>query len=210
MFCKNDWPEARDKFIGWWNYENTGRPLFKIIAKRDAPPDGLTPEKAFASPEAAYLDVEELCKRYENFCKSHVFMAEAFPAIDLNFGPGSLALYLGTEPIFRPDTVWFKEWVEEGWQNAGAFAFDPSNRWFKKHVEILRRAQELAGGRYWVNIPDIVENVDILAAMRGPQDFCYDLIDEPDLMKEYVGQLDRQYIHGLRHMGAGQNRQNPV
>ena len=46
-----------------------------------------------------------------------------------------------------------------------------------------------------MNIPDLIENVDILSAMRGPQSFCFDLIDEPELMKQYIKQIDDLYFY---------------
>jgi len=52
----------------------------------------------------------------------------------------------------------------------------------------------LSEGKYAVNIPYITENADILAAMRGPQQFYFDLIDQPDLMKTDFDRIDSLYF----------------
>lgn len=64
----------------------------------------------------------------------------------------------------------------------------------KKHQYMLKLAKELSKGDFLIDIPDIVEGLDILAAMRGPQNMCFDLIDRPDVVKEYINQLDELYF----------------
>lgn len=194
MKYKNNWEETKERFKAWWRCKNTGRPLMGIVARRKVILEELEPENAFKTPEDFHLNVEEIVKRYRNYCKSHLLLAEAFPNLDLNIGPGSMALYLGSEPGFSWDTVWFKECVKLGWNEWGPLHYDPENYWLKLHLSLISKAHDLANGDFLVNIPDIVENADILAAMRGPQEFCYDLVDEPELMKSYIKQVDDLYF----------------
>ncbi len=189
-----NWKDTQDKFIGWWANKNQGAPLMKIVARRAAPIEPLEKETPFKQAAQAYLDVDELSLRYRNYLRTHAFYAQAFPNIDLNVGAGSMALYLGAEPEFRWDTVWFKECVPDGWENFAPFRFDAGNKWLCRHLEIIRRGVELANGQYLVTIPDIVENIDILSAMRGPQDMCYDLYDEPEAVHERLDALDELYF----------------
>lgn len=193
MHYKSDWENTRQKFEKWWKNENSGRPLMKIVAQREPPSEPLFPETPWATPEAFHLDIEENSKRYHNYCRSNRFLAEAFPSLDLNIGPGSLALYLGTEPDFHWDTIWFREWIED-WEEVKPFVFDPANPWLCRHLALIERARALSGDQYLINIPDIVENIDILAAMRGPQDLCYDLFDSPEEIHNRLDQLDRIYF----------------
>jgi hypothetical protein len=193
MKYKENWKETKERFTAWWRRENADRPLMRIEARRK---ELLEPLETIESPKKAeelYLDVKRLIKEKRNYLKSHKMMAEAYPYIDLNIGPGSLALYLGSEPIFAWDTVWFKKCVKD-WKDFGELKFNPENYWWKTHVDMIRKAQEEAKGEFLVSIPDLIENVDILSAMRDPQEFCYDLIDEPELMKSYVNQVDDLYF----------------
>lgn len=165
----------------------------RIMASRKEPLDGVEEIPEAANPEEYYLDVPMNIRRYRNYCKSYNFMAEAYPNFSVDIGPGSMALYLGTEPDFAWDTVWYKECVHD-WNEWGKLKFDSDNYWWKKHVELIRNARVLAGDDFYVNIPDIIENVDILSTMRGPQNLIYDIIDEPELIKEYVNQVDSLYF----------------
>ena len=45
-----------------------------------------------------------------------------------------------------------------------------------------------------VNIPDIVENFDILSALRGPQNLCFDLMESPEIIGKLINQLDDLYF----------------
>lgn len=192
---KKDWQDTRDKFEAWWESRNTGAPLMWVVSRRDhptAPPQRETP---YAAPEQQYLDVEQIPLRHRNFCRQHVFHAQAFPNLSVDLGAGSLALYLGSAPKFHWDTVWFTKTVRDGWASAPRLEFDPENFWYRKHLSMLDQAKTLSGEDYLVNIPDIVENIDILSALRGPQDMCYDLVDEPEEVEARIGQLDDIYFN---------------
>jgi 5-methyltetrahydrofolate--homocysteine methyltransferase len=105
MKYKENWEETKERFKAWWNRSKIGRPMLRIIAKRKTPLEELEPIEPPKTPEELHLDVERRVKEMRNFCRTHIFMAEAFPAVDVNIGPGSMATYLGSEPIFAWDTV---------------------------------------------------------------------------------------------------------
>lgn len=148
----------------------------------------------YDDPSELYLNVDKLVHNFKEMLKTRDYRCEKFPSLDLNLGAGSLALYLGSEPIFAEDTLWFKELPFEELSEFPKFQFDPENRWFREHLEIVRRATEQSDGRFVTNIPDIIENLDILAALRGPQNLCYDLFDDKELVKEKVQELDEIYM----------------
>ncbi len=190
----SNWNEVQGKFVHWWNNNNTGSPLMWIVSKRETPIEELEVEIEYPDAEHFHTDVEEKSKRYRNFCRSHEFHAEAFPNFDLNIGAGSIAVYLGSEPDFKYDTIWFNECMKGEMDKQPPLKFDINNKWFQKHLRLIQRAKELAGDSYLVNIPDLVENIDIVSAMRGSQEMCYDLLDYPDEVKAYIAQVDEMYF----------------
>jgi hypothetical protein len=188
------WESTKADFRSWWKREKKGKPLMWVVAAKEMHAADLETERAFISPQEQYLDVDEIVKRYRNYCRSHVFLADAFPNLDLNIGAGSMALYLGSEPDFQWDTVWFKPCVAGSWDQFDDFRFDQNNNWWEKHLKMIKRAQDLSSGEFLVNIPDIVENIDILAALRGPQELCFDLADNPESIADRIRQLDDLYF----------------
>jgi len=188
-YCEH-WPTIKERFKAWWNREKTGTPLMKVIAE-GKPAEHLEETEEPLSPREFYLDVSNIVTGYRNFCKTHYFLGDVYPSLRLDLGAGSMALYMGGEPEFAWDTIWFKEFVHN-WETA-ELTISAENPWFKKHLEMKQYAKDLARGDFLINIPDIGENLDILAAMRGPQNLCYDLMDVPELLKKQIAIIDAAY-----------------
>ena len=183
------WAEVKERFEAWWNRSSCGRPLMSVIARRDGDwPDAIPQPQ---NNEQNHLDPDFNVKRYRYSLPAHRFMAEAFPNTNVNIGPGSLAAYLGSEPVFEPGTVWYTPCIKDF--ASLELKFDPDNYWFKRHTEAIKRQVELSNGEFLVGIPDLVEGMDILSAMRGPMEFCYDLVDYPELIKKHLAVINELY-----------------
>ena len=113
MKYKENWEETKQKWEKYWKRENTGRPLMSIIAEK---PEAMDAEKAArlksVDVEDKYRNPERIVERFRYFCETHDFLAESFPNLSVDFGPGSMAGYLGSEIVFDMKTVWFREFVE--------------------------------------------------------------------------------------------------
>ena len=195
----DDWNLIKERFEFWWKCEKTAggkfgnRPMMRIVARGNN--RALTAEKPEKpkEPKDMFLDVKNNLLGYRHFCNSRFFLAEAFPAVDLNLGPGSMALYLGGEPEFAWDTLWYKEKCESPAEFRDLH-YDENNFWWITHRNMIKEAVELSNGDFYVTIPDIVENVDILSALRGPQNLCYDVADDFDAVAEGVKVIDSVYF----------------
>ena len=194
MLYKKNWEETKEKWIKYWKRENTGRPLMCIWAEKEEARD-LAREEDLKPKDMVdkYQNAERIVERFRYFCETHEFMGESFPNVSLDFGPGSMASYLGSDIVFNEDTVWFEECVED-WLDYKDLEYDKDNEWFKKHIELFKRVKELAGDDFLIGIPDIMENIDVLASMRGAQNTIFDMIDEPEEVTRRIGQIDDLYF----------------
>ncbi len=188
-YCK-DFEAVKQRFEGWWNHEDIGRPLMHVAAPRP----GFTGTAPVPKDLIAkYTDPEYLTAAVRHQLDSTVLLADSFPNASCDLGPGSMALYLGSEPKFNEDTVWYTEVLEDAEEFAN-LRYDPQNKWWLKHQAILKRMVELAGDDYLVSIPDIIENADILASLRGPQELCYDMVDCPEDVEVGIQKIDELYF----------------
>jgi 5-methyltetrahydrofolate--homocysteine methyltransferase len=203
MKYKHSWDDAKRMWDGYWKRENAGRPIMNVIARKsdDERVMALPEELAVRDINDCYFDAARKVARYRHFCETHEFLAESFPNLSGDFGPGSLAGYLGCELNFTYDTVWFEPCVSD-WSAHPPIEYREDNKWWKAHLKLISDIRGLAGGDFYVNIPDIVENVDILAAMRGPQDFIYDMMDNPEEIEKRVAELDAVYFEYYDRMHA--------
>lgn len=211
---KTDWEGTKEKFANYWNHKNTGRPLMSVVARRpeiEQYSDGSAAEggyldqicqgKYYNMPEELrwkdmedkYQDAQRIVDRYRFFCDTHAFLGESFPNLNVDFGPGSLAAYLGSEIGFKEDTVWFNKCLD-GWDGVPKLDFDPENKWFKKHIQLVKDCQELAKGDFYVDMPDLMENIDVLASLRGAQDILFDLLDEPETIGQRIQEVTDIYF----------------
>ena len=180
-----------ERFEDWWRRDNRGLPLMRVVARRDdpLPPPPPAPKDA----AALYTDHDTLLRNMRYNLATHEYLADAFPSLGANFGPGSLALYLGAEPRFAWDTVWYAPCIEDPLTHP-PLRYDPENRWWKRHVELIRALKADAGDDFRLDIPDLIENLDIYAAMRDPQEALFDIMDCPDAVHRYVDQIDDVYF----------------
>ena len=185
--------EVKQRFISWWKGDLHESPLVNMYVRRDNPRETLEDVPPAKPGDHYFSDMDAVLADFRNSMRMQNYELDSFPMLDLNFGPGSLALYLGSEPTFTRETVWYNPCVHGSWENF-PLVYDPGNRWWKEHFRIHEVAQQAAGGEFYVTIPDLVENIDILAAMRDPQQMCFDLIDEPDIVKQRLEELHDLYF----------------
>lgn len=145
--------------------------------------------------EDKYQNAERMVDRYRQFCENHLFLAESFPNLNVDFGPGSLAAYLGADIGFKEDTVWFIPCYNdiEDWEEVPPLQFNPENPWFQKHYQLIQDCKRLAGEDFYVDIPDMMENVDVLASLRDTQELLFDFMDDPEELKKRVNEVTAAY-----------------
>ncbi|MCL2885036.1 MAG: hypothetical protein FWF49_06090, partial [Oscillospiraceae bacterium] len=193
---KDNWDETVSMFDRWFHHGDTGRPLMNLWARREPEEYIGDPLEAagFESAEDLYLNADKHFANWTNYYRTVRPYAEGYPSFSMNLGAGSMALYLGAQPVFKPDTVWFRHFIED-YDDVLPLRYDADNVWWKKHLEIIRRQVALtADTDICVCVPDIVENIDILAALRDPQTVCLDLYDYPDKVKAALGDISDLYM----------------
>lgn len=215
MKYKNDWEDAKQKWANYWKQQNTGRPLMSIVARKPEIEEAYLAAKAdnkknysaicqgedytlpeelmYKDMEDKYQNAERMVSRYRHFCETHAFLAESFPNINVDFGPGSMAGYIGSNIVFNDDTVWFEECVED-WEECPPLVFDPENHWWKKHYQLVKDISALAGDDFYIGMPDIMENIDVLASLRGAQNMIFDMVDEPEEVEKRVKEVSDIYF----------------
>ena len=206
-FWKEDWDQTRDRFCAWWDHAGL---IVNVLAYRDTSPgsgthtqaplfylqSGLDTRAMVGSADAiaaVWLDPVQRTQRAEGFLSRIFFGGDAFPYFDTHLGPGNLCTFLGAEPEFALDTVWYHPWITDPDQHS-PLRFDRANPWFLRQKEILEEGMRVSQGRFLVSMPDLVENIDILSALRGTERFMLDLIERPDWVKEQVAAINQVYF----------------
>ena len=172
----NKWEIIKKKYSDYWNRENHDRPIMYIHA-------GIKHGHFMESPdnlEKRWLDTEDVVRRVKNNMQYASYAGEGYPYYMPNLGPDILGAILGCELILGAHTTWADHNVSD-LSNLPVLRFNEKNKWWLKIEELTNAfAEDAKNGDYMVGLTDLHPGLDALAALRGSEALCYDLIDCPD------------------------------
>jgi hypothetical protein len=189
---KTNWNETKRRFVDWWNHEGL------LIGMWGAPETGRSIHETVAAPVRPAALEERYCNAAFRAAENHyrlsrsVFPLDVLPSATTDLGPGSLALFLGSQPGFAEDTVWYHPCIEQELEpeKLPPLRFDANHPWWRITEDILRRCAGLARGKYFAPCPDLIENMDVLSSLRGAQTLCLDLVERPDWVAQKIWEIN--------------------
>lgn len=195
---KENWQETRAHFVDWWNRDG-----FLVGAwdtyLRDEPYEEVGDPGPFASLDQLYTDAEWRAAKTRWDLSRKAAPLDVLPRASTDFGPGSLGTFLGAEPEFAEDTVWYRPSIDDP-ETHPPLRFDPENRWWKLHEAVIRAHVEASGGNYFVGCPDLIENLDTLAALRDSEKMLFDLMERPAWVKEKLAEINRAFYEAYERI----------
>ena len=192
---KTNWPDTRRHLTEWWNH--TGLVLGAWGYPGNYPPRDASIDPGMpASLELRYSDADWRAKSNYYALSRGKFIADTLAMANTDIGPGSLALALGSEPGISPETVWFYPTMQHVAhpETLPPLRFDPDSRWWQVHEATLKASVALGAGKFMVGCPDLVENIDILAALRDPQTLLFDMSDRAEWVSEKVAEINLAWV----------------
>jgi hypothetical protein len=109
LIYKENWDESKRRFEAFWNGSMADRPLVLCAAPKA---DQGTPPAPPSRIEDTCTDVDYLLDKFEYFASRTYYGGDSFPHYSPYLGAGSLALYLGSEPGFTEETIWFDKCLD--------------------------------------------------------------------------------------------------
>jgi hypothetical protein len=195
---KEDWATARRHHIQWWNHE--GLVLWLTAPKDRAWEDVEAPQQPKDLETRTYDPVYKYRWNEHNLSRTYCG-GDAFPLAGMWTGAGDLAAYLGCEVGLSDSTVWFHPCITDPLTHPD-LVFNPQSPVFVKTMAMIEYAVAHSRGRFFVSQPDLVENIDILSAMRGPENLMLDLIEQPQWVERSVRQINQVYFTAFDALNA--------
>jgi hypothetical protein len=191
MKWKPDWREAKARHVKWWRREGL---VLWLTAPRAEPIEPIDRPQPPDDLPTRWTDARYRVDQAEwALSRTHCY-AEAFPHLSTQIGPGSLGTFLRAEPQFAETTVWYEPCIAEP-EAYGPIRFDArDNRWFDAHMALLEEALARRDGRYVVGLPDFIENLDTLAALRGTEPLMLDLVERPEWVLEKLWEINQAFF----------------
>lgn len=184
LYCEN-WEKIQKRYLELWARENHDRPLLNIQVLKDH--HEKPPISSHVTTRDRWMDAEYILKCANWYMQNTRYLGEAFPVLNPDLGPDFFAAGYGTELEYGESTSWATHFLtDEEVENYSAFCLDMKNAYFRKMDELVKAAVEDGKDKYLVGITDLHPGADCLVAMRGPQELCYDIYDNPDFIKKAV------------------------
>ena len=178
--CKPDIEDAARRWEAFYAGGMIDRPIVCVTA----PKPGMTPIRARNYHERVHGDMDEVIEHAVRAAESTFYGGEAVPALSLSFGPDEIAAFCGAELCWSPDsgdTNWSKPFVDD-WESALPIRLQEDNPLWLRMLEFYRHAAERVEGTMLLSSLDLHTNMDLLAAIRGPERLCVDLLDHPEMI----------------------------
>jgi 5-methyltetrahydrofolate--homocysteine methyltransferase len=194
-FGPQDWARIERDWNAWWAGE-LQRPLVVLEVVDPVPGADWSQLTKFG------LDtpVDEVIDNWQRIFEATHYLGDAYPKWWVNFGPGTMAAFLGSRVSWEPDTTWF--WPLEGVDTLREIhpVYDAGNPWWLRVQAMTRRAAERWGDQVLVGMTDLGGNLDILAALRGSQKLLLDLSDDPHTVERLAGEITQLWLRYFREL----------
>jgi len=197
---KPDISEARRRWQAFWQGELIERPLVVVTAPQPVPAKTMeAPATLGSSGRGRYYDSifgnpAETAAGVVAQAAATYWGGEAVPTYEPAFGPDQFAAFLGAELYYSPDsdsTSWVKPFVED-WERVLPLTVE-GHPWYERMMLFLRTLSETAAGRVVIGHLDMHGNMDALAAIRGPEQLCLDLMDQPEVIDRAMASVRSLY-----------------
>ncbi len=188
---KPNWDETRQHFVDWWNRKGLVLGAWTGIPASKPHLDIPYPEPKPATLAGRHTDAVWRARHNLWMKANQAYPADILPIAWTDFGPGTLAIVLGAEPEFSPETVWYHPCWENETEPEGLppARFDAGNRWWRVIEDVARETAKAGKGKFFTGCPDLIENIDILANLRGTEPLLMDMAERPEWVEKKVEEI---------------------
>ena len=187
---KTNLEETKQRYINWWNHKGI------ILNMWEHFQEGVKPHADVPMPPAPrdlnqkWFDPEWRAEYLDWYVAHSSLMADILPVANTQLGPGSLAAILGGVFEGGEDTIW----IHPDPNYKDDIVFDPNHPNYLLHKALLKACKEKAQGHYYVGMPDLMEGLDVLAAIKGTDKVLLDTVMQPELLEHQMQQINDIYF----------------
>ena len=142
----------------------------------------------------ADIDINAFLRDCDDLYEAHETMNDDFPfvAAPVVSIPWMEAI-MGCPIMCKDNSIWAEPCVED-WSDWSAPEDIENNPWLLKLCEVASALVSHSNGRYPVSLTLMRGPADIISAMRGAQNYIWDMIDDPELMQTVADKIADVYI----------------
>lgn len=182
--------ETKKRYINWWNHKGI------ILNMWEHFQEGVKPHADIPMPPAPrdlnqkWFDPEWRAEYLDWYVAHSSLMADMLPVANTQLGPGSLAAILGGVFEGGEDTIW----IHPDPNYSDDIVFNPNHPNYLLHKDLLKACKQKAQGHYYVGMPDLMEGLDVLSAIKGTDQVLLDTVMQPEVLEHQMQQINDIYF----------------
>ena len=182
--------ETKQRYINWWNHKGIILNMWEHFQEGVKPHADIPEPKPYKDLNQRWFDPEWRAEYLDWYVSHSSLMADMLPVANTQLGPGSLAAILGGVFEGGEDTIW----IHPDPNYTDDIKFDPNHPNWLLHKELLKACKRKAQGHYYVGMPDLMEGMDVLAAMKGTDKVLLDTVMQPEVLERQMQQINDIYF----------------
>ena len=187
---KSNLEETKQRYINWWNHKGIILNMWEHFQEGVQPHAEITPPAPAKDLSQKWFDPQWRAEYLDWYVAHSSLKADILPVANTQLGPGSLAAILGGVFEGGEDTIW----IHPNPDFTDEIVFNPEHPNWILHKELLKACKAKANGHYFVGMPDLMEGLDVLAALKGTDRVLLDTVMQPDILEQQMQQINDIYF----------------
>ena len=182
--------ETKKHYIDWWNHKGIILNMWEHFQEGVTPHADIPAPKPYKDLNQRWFDPVWRAEYLDWYVAHSSLMADMLPVANTQLGPGSLAAILGGVFEGGEDTIW----IHPDPNYSDDIKFNPNHPNWLLHKDLLRACKQKAQGHYYVGMPDLMEGLDVLAAIKGTDKVLLDTVMQPEVLEHQMQQINDIYF----------------
>jgi len=182
--------ETKKHYIDWWNHKGIILNMWEHFQEGVKPHADIPAPKPYRDLNQRWFDPQWRAEYLDWYVAHSSLMADMLPVANTQLGPGSLAAILGGVFEGGEDTIW----IHPDPNYSDDIVFNPQHPNYLLHKELLKACKAKAQGHYYVGMPDLMEGLDVLAAIKGTDKVLLDTVMQPEVLEHQMQQINDIYF----------------
>ena len=187
---KSNLEETKQRYINWWNHKGIILNMWEHFQEGVQPHAEITPPAPAKDLSQKWFDPQWRADYLDWYVAHSSLKADILPVANTQLGPGSLAAILGGVFEGGEDTIW----IHPNPDFTDEIVFNPEHPNWILHKELLKACKAKANGHYFVGMPDLMEGLDVLAALKGTDRVLLDTVMQPEILEQQMQQINDIYF----------------
>jgi len=187
---KQNLEETKKHYIDWWNHKGIVLNMWEHFQEGVKPHADIPAPTPYKDLNQRWFDPQWRAEYLDWYVAHSSLMADMLPVANTQLGPGSLAAILGGVFEGGEDTIW----IHPNPNYTDDIVFDPQHPNYLLHKELLKACKAKAQGHYYVGMPDLMEGLDVLAAIKGTDKVLLDTVMQPEVLEHQMQQINDIYF----------------